>query len=86
MTTSCQDEMTTINYTKKLSFFLRVIKMMAYLRVKKIEDELLKKISEELNRQRLDLGKNVMKDSEILHDVLIKALEKCRVEEGELIV
>jgi len=78
--------MTTINYTKKLSFFLRVIKMMAYLRVKKIEDELLKKISEELNRQRLDLGKNVMKDSEILHDVLIKALEKCKVEEGELIV
>lgn len=60
--------------------------MMAYLRVKKIEDELLKKISEELNRQRLDLGKNVMKDSEILHDVLIKALEKCKVVEGELIV
>ena len=44
------------------------------------------KISEELNRQRLDLGKNVMKDSEILHDVLIKALEKCKVEKGELIV
>ena len=60
--------------------------MMAYLRVKKIEDELLKKISEELNRRRLDLGKNVMKDSEILHDVLIKALEKCQVEKGELIV
>ena len=31
--------------------------MMAYLRVKRIEDELVKKISEELNRQRLDLGK-----------------------------
>ena len=60
--------------------------MMAYLRVKRIEDELVKKISEELNRQRLDLGKNVMKDSEILHDVLIKALEKCKVEKGELIV
>jgi len=27
-----------------------------------------------------------MKDSEILHDVLIKALEKCKVEEGELMV
>lgn len=60
--------------------------MMAYLRVKKIEDELLKKISEELNRQRLDLGKNVMKDSEILHDVLIKALQNCKIENGELII
>ena len=60
--------------------------MMAYLRVKKIEDELLKKISEDLNRQRLDLGKNVMKDSEILHDVLIKALQNCKIENGELII
>lgn len=60
--------------------------MMAYLRVKRIEDELLKKISEELNRQRLDLGKNVMKDSEILHDVLIKALQNCKIENGELII
>lgn len=60
--------------------------MMAYLRVKKIEDELLRKISDEVNRERLELGKGVMKDSEILHDVLIKALEKCRVEKGELII
>lgn len=60
--------------------------MMAYLRVKKIEDELLKKISDELNRERLELGKGVMKDSEILHDVLIKALEKCKVVKGELII
>lgn len=52
---------------------------MVYLRVKKIEDELLKKISEELNRERLDLGKNVMKDSEILHDVLIKALKNAKL-------
>ena len=59
---------------------------MVYLRVKKIEDELLKKISEELNRERLDLGKNVMIDSEILHDVLIKALKKCKIEKGELII
>lgn len=60
--------------------------MMAYLRVKKIEDELLKKINEKLNRQRLDLGKNVMKDSEILHDVLIKALQNCKIKNGELII
>lgn len=60
--------------------------MIVYLRVKKIEDELLKNISEELNRERLDLGKNVMKDSEILHDVLIKALKKCKIEKGELII
>lgn len=60
--------------------------MMAYLRVKKIEDELVKKISIELNRERLAMGKEVMKDSEILHDILIKALEKCKVEKGELIV
>lgn len=62
------------------------MKMIVYLRVKKIEDELLKKISKELNRGRLDLGKNVMKDSEILHDVLIKALKKCKIEKGELII
>lgn len=60
--------------------------MLAYLRVKKIEDDLLKKISDELNRQRLDRGKRVMKDSEILHDVLIKALEKCKVEDGEILI
>lgn len=60
--------------------------MMAYLRVKKIEDELLKKISVELNKERLEIGKEVMKDSEILHDILIKALEKCKVEKGELII
>lgn len=60
--------------------------MMAYLRVKKIEDEIVKKISVELNKQRLEMGKEVMKDSEILHDILIKALEKCKVEKGELIV
>jgi hypothetical protein len=60
--------------------------MMAYLRVKKIEDDLLKKIKDELNRQRIDLNKDVMKDSEILHDVLIKALEKCEIKDGELIV
>lgn len=60
--------------------------MMAYLRVKKIEDELVKRISQELNRERLAMGKEVMKDSEILHDILIKALKKCKVERGELIV
>ena len=60
--------------------------MMAYLRVKKIEDELVKRISQELNRERLAMGKEVMKDSEILHDILIKALKKCKVEKGELIV
>lgn len=59
---------------------------MAYLRVKKIEDELVKKISFELNKERLEMGKEVMKESEILHDVLIKALEKCKIEKGELIV
>lgn len=67
-------------------YFLWALKMMAYLRVKKIEDELLRKISDEVNRERLELGKGVMKDSEILHDVLIKALEKCKVEKGELII
>lgn len=60
--------------------------MMAYLRIKKIEDELVKRISFELNKQRLEMGKDVMKESEILHDVLIKALEKCKVEKGELII
>lgn len=60
--------------------------MMAYLRVKKIEDELVKEIGEKLNRERLEMGKSVMKDSEILHDILIKALEKCEVKNGELVI
>jgi hypothetical protein len=60
--------------------------MMAYLRIKKLEDELIKKISEELNRQRIDNRKNVMKDSEIMHDVLIKGLKKCKIVNGELII
>jgi hypothetical protein len=60
--------------------------MMAYLRIKKIEDELLKRVREELNTQRISVGKEVMKDSDILHDLIIKSLEKCKVEEGELII
>lgn len=60
--------------------------MMAYLRIKKVEDDLLKKIRDELNRQRLDMGKEVMKDSEIFHDLLIKSLNKCEIKDGELII
>ena len=60
--------------------------MMAYLRIKKIEDDLLKTVRETLNKERIEEGKEVMKDSEILHDIIIKGLKKCRVEKGELII
>lgn len=60
--------------------------MMAYLRIKKIEDDLLKTVRETLNKERIEEGKEVMKDSEILHDIIIKSLKKCRVEKGELII
>lgn len=60
--------------------------MVVYLRIKKVEDELLERIKDDLNRERIEQGKEVMKDSEIFHDLLIKALEKCRIEKGELII
>lgn len=60
--------------------------MMAYLRIKKIEDDLLKTVRETLNKEKIEEGKEVMKDSEILHDIIIKGLKKCRVEKGELII
>lgn len=59
--------------------------MMAYLRIKKIEDELIKKVSDELNRQRLEINKPVMKESEIFHEVIIKGLENCKIENGEIV-
>ena len=60
--------------------------MVVYLRIKKVEDELLERIKDDLNRERIENGKQVMKDSEIFHDLLIKALEKCKIEKGELVI
>lgn len=60
--------------------------MVVYLRIKKVEDELLERIKHDLNKQRIEHGKQVMKDSEIFHDLLIKALENCKIEKGELII
>lgn len=60
--------------------------MVVYLRIKKVEDELLERIKDDLNRERIENGKQVMKDSEIFHDLLIKALKKCKIEKGELII
>lgn len=60
--------------------------MVTYLRIKKLENELVKQVSKELNKQRMEIEKETMKDSEIFHDVIIKALKQCKVENGELII
>ena len=58
--------------------------MMAYLRIKKIEDDLLKTVRETLNKERIEEGKEVMKDSEILHDIIIKGLKKMQSRERRI--
>jgi len=56
----------------------------AYLRIKKDEEKALGNLSNELNKQRLDLNLGVMKESEILHELLQEAFKKARVEKGKI--
>ena len=55
-----------------------------YLRTNKFEEELLSKISKELNTSRLENNLSVMKESEILHEIIKVASEKIEVIKGEL--
>jgi len=56
----------------------------AYLRIKKNEEKALESLSQEVNRQRLDLKMGVMKESEILHELLNEAFKKARAEDGKI--
>lgn len=56
----------------------------AYLRIKSNEEKFLKEISNELNQQRISLGKQVLKPSEVLHELIDLAIKNAKVEEGEL--
>lgn len=41
-------------------------------------------LSQEVNRQRLDLKMGVMKESEILHELINEAFKKAHAEDGKI--
>lgn len=57
-----------------------------YLRIKKFEEELLKKISKELNTSRLENNLSVMKESEIMHEIIKVAAKKIEIIKGEIVI
>lgn len=58
----------------------------AYLRINKAEEKSLMNISEEINRQRLDLKMGVIKESEILHQLIKEAFKKAKVVNGKIVI
>ena len=58
----------------------------AYLRLNKAEEKSLMNISEEINRQRLDLKMGVIKESEILHQLINEAFKKAKVVKGKIVI
>ena len=58
----------------------------AYLRINKAEEKALMNISEEINRQRLDLKMGVIKESEILHQLINEAFKKAKVVNGKIVI
>lgn len=58
----------------------------AYLRINKAEEKSLMNISEEINRQRLDLKMGVIKESEILHQLINEAFKKAKVVDGKIVI
>lgn len=58
----------------------------AYLRINKAEEKALMNISEEINRQRLDLKMGVIKESEILHQLINEAFKKAKVVKGKIVI
>ena len=57
-----------------------------YLRINKFEEELLNKISKELNTSRLENNLGVMKESEIMHEIIKVASKKIEIIKGEIII
>ena len=58
----------------------------AYLRINKKEEAELMKLSNALNKDRLNNGLSVMKESEILHKLLYEAFKKAKSVNGELVI
>ena len=58
----------------------------AYLRINKAEEKSLMNISSETNRQRLDLKMGVIKESEILHQLINEAFKKAKVVKGKIVI
>ena len=58
----------------------------AYLRINKSEEKSLMSISEEINRQRLDMKMGVIKESEILHQLINEAFKKAKVVNGKIVI
>lgn len=58
----------------------------AYLRINKFEEELLAKISKELNTSRIENNLSVMKESEIMHEIIKVASKKIEIVKGEIVI
>lgn len=56
----------------------------AYLRIKKAEEMQIDEISKKLNRERLDHDLPVMKESEILHEIINQALKRVTIKNGKI--
>jgi len=56
----------------------------AYLRINKKEEKALMELSKEVNKQRIDLNLGVMKESEILHELINEAFKKAHAKNGKI--
>lgn len=60
--------------------------MTTSVRLNETEKELIRKKSIEINKKLISMGKQPLRDSQIVHEILEKALQKIEVgESGELI-
>ena len=57
-----------------------------YLRINKFEEELLSKISKELSTSRIENNLSVMKESEIMHEIIKVAAKKIEIIKGEIVI
>lgn len=55
-----------------------------YVRLKKDEKKLINELSIDLNKIRLELNMGVLKESEVLHEVLKVALQRIEIDNGNL--
>lgn len=58
----------------------------SYLRINKKEEEKLKKLSKNVNMQRIELEMTVLKESEVLHKLIDEAFKKAKVEKGHILI
>lgn len=58
----------------------------AYLRINKTEESELNKLSKEINMQRLQNNKKIVKESEILHMLIDFAFKNSEIKDGEIVI